>query len=104
MQPSPPLHPVGPERVLDGVAILNGLVDMRTYQHKYLAVSMTAQTTFALRSDLLDDDYQGRMSALLVCVEWLDEHFGWELVNISSRDVAPGNFVLYAYLRRGATG
>ncbi|MBF6211989.1 hypothetical protein IU433_23630 [Nocardia puris] len=73
---------------------------MRTYQHKYLAVSATAQTTFPLGSALLDDDYQGRVSAMLVCVEWLDEHFGWELVNISSMDVTPGNFVLYAYLRR----
>ncbi|MEV5834347.1 hypothetical protein [Nocardia sp. NPDC052112] len=33
------------------------------------------------------------------CVEWLDEHFGWELVNVFSRDYQTWH-CYYAMLRR----
>lgn len=61
MQPPPPLLPAGPGALLDAAAILNGTVDMRTYQRKYLVVYVAAPPPrgFGTVSELVNPDYRG---------------------------------------------
>lgn len=99
MQPQPPLLPAGPGALLDAAAILGGAVDMRTYQRKHLVVYASRSGGFTWGRDLVAPDPQGLLAMLTDCVEWLDEHFGWELVNVFSRDYQTWH-CYYAMLRR----
>lgn len=72
---------------------------MRTYQRKYLVVYAPSPGGFIRGPDLVDPDYRGLLAMLTDCVEWLDEHFGWELVNVFSREYEAWS-CYYAMLRR----
>ncbi|MEU1985603.1 hypothetical protein [Nocardia sp. NPDC019395] len=98
MNVQPPLQPAGPGPILDARAILSGAVDMRTYPHKYLVVCSQPSQGGGW-SDMTMVDYQGTLSALTASIEWLDEHFGWEPVNIFTRQVEQW-FIYHALLRR----
>ncbi|MEV6137774.1 hypothetical protein AB0L63_17255 [Nocardia sp. NPDC051990] len=106
MQPQPALFPAGPGTLLDAAAILNGTVDMRTYQRKYLVVYAATSGGFTTPAELAHPDHQGILALVTTCVEWLDEHFGWELVNVFTREVnvftrqIGGWHCCYAMLRR----
>ncbi|MFI6368226.1 hypothetical protein ACIBG0_36480 [Nocardia sp. NPDC050630] len=103
MQPQPPLLPAGPGALLDAAAILNGTVDMRTYQRKYLVVYAETPRESARIANTAIPDYQGILSLVTTCVEWLDEHFGWQLVNVFTRECQADHLqwhCYYAMLRR----
>ncbi|MFQ6396820.1 hypothetical protein ACLMAJ_25560 [Nocardia sp. KC 131] len=91
-----PLHPAGPGQVLDVRGVLSGAVDMRTYQHKHLVV-------FVHNNDRQGwgtfPDMGGLLATLTTCVEWLDEHFGFELVNVFANPLER-QYIYYAMLRR----
>ncbi|MEV2221627.1 hypothetical protein AB0E01_17310 [Nocardia vinacea] len=76
---------------------------MRTYQRKYLVVYAETPRESARIASTAMPDYQGILSLVTTCVEWLDEHFGWELVNIFTRE-CQGDYLqwhcYYAMLRR----
>ncbi|WP_406276319.1 hypothetical protein OH799_05230 [Nocardia sp. NBC_00881] len=98
MNGQPQLLPAGPGPVFDVKVILNGTVDMRTYQRKYLVVYSQPQGELLL-GELIQADPRGTLSALTSCIEWLDEHFGWEPVNIFTRQ-GEHWYIHYAMLRR----
>ncbi|MEV6321641.1 hypothetical protein AB0M45_10645 [Nocardia sp. NPDC051787] len=100
MKGQPQLLPAGAGPVFDVKVILDGTVDMRTYQRKYLVIYSQQQGQIGWSpAPLLQADYQGTVSALTACIEYLDEHFGWELVTIFNRQVEAW-CVHYAMLRR----
>ncbi|MEV6275047.1 hypothetical protein [Nocardia sp. NPDC051832] len=108
MQPQPQLQSVaGPLRPLDVRAILSGSVDMRTYEHKHLLVfALMAEKGMKFNvSEFFQPDHGGNLAMLTSCVEWLDEHFGFELVNVFSRESSVATsggiwYCHYAMLRR----
>ncbi|MEU2029998.1 hypothetical protein [Nocardia amamiensis] len=102
MNGQPQLLPAGPGPVFDVRVILDGTVDMRTYQRKYLVVYSQPQRSIGWdAAALFQADYQGTVSALTACIEYLDEHFGWELVTVFNRQFNEWCFH-YAMLRRRA--
>ncbi len=75
---------------------------MRTYQRKYLVIYSQPQRSIGLgdvMGPLRQADYQGTLSALTACIEYLDQHFGWELVTVFTRQVEV-LFIHHAMLRR----
>ncbi|MFE7798895.1 hypothetical protein [Nocardia sp. NPDC057440] len=100
MQPQPPLHPAGPGQLLDVRGVLSGTVDMRTYRHKHLVVFSRSE------GGLIWDtgpDLDGLLARLTTCVEWLDEHFGFELVSVFANPLER-QYIYYAMLRRRSGG
>ncbi|WP_328410424.1 hypothetical protein [Nocardia sp. NBC_00403] len=100
MQPQPLLHPAGPGQLLDVRGVLSGTVDMRTYQHTHLVVFSRTE------GGMLRDpgpDQQGLLARLTTCVEWLDEHFGFELVSVFTNPLEM-QYIYYAMLRRRSGG
>ncbi|MFD0363932.1 hypothetical protein ACFQZZ_20975 [Nocardia sp. GCM10030253] len=96
MQPQPPLHPAGPGQLLDVRGVLNGAVDMRTYQHKHLVVFARNEVSLGWNAG---PDPNGLLASLTTCVEWLDEHFGFEAVSVFANPIQ-GTYIYYAMLRR----
>ncbi len=78
--------------------MLTGAVDMRTYQHKHLVLFSRIQGGLRWRIGP-EPDTDGLVAGLTTCVEWLDEHFGFELVTIFTNPIEP-LCVYYAMLRR----
>ncbi|MEU2088432.1 hypothetical protein [Nocardia beijingensis] len=100
MNGQPPLLPAGPGSVLDAQSILNGTVDMRTYRRKHLVIYVQPRRGLAWDMGLLKANHQASLSTLTSCIEWLDMHFGWELVSVFTRQVDK-YYIHHAMLRRG---
>lgn len=96
----PPLLPAGTGLLFEAGAILNGTVDMRTYQRKYLVVCSEPPRKFGWETGLANADHQGTLSTLALCIEWLDEHFGWEPVSVFTRQIGDHYYIHHALLRR----
>ncbi|MEU4313364.1 hypothetical protein [Nocardia sp. NPDC024068] len=103
MYGQPPLLQAGPGPVFEAGAILNGTVDMRTYQRRYLVVCSEPTRKSGWDSSLRDADHRGTLSALTLCIEWLDENFGWEPVSVFTRHVDTFYYIHHALLRRRKT-
>ncbi|NKY26468.1 hypothetical protein [Nocardia gamkensis] len=101
MNGRPPLLPAGPGPVLDAKSILDGTVDMRTYQRKHLIIYAQPRRGLAWDSGLLKANHHGTLSTLTSCIEWLDMYFGWEVVSVFTRQVDK-YYIHHAMLRRRA--
>ncbi|MEU2121023.1 hypothetical protein [Nocardia niwae] len=99
MNGQPPPLPAGPGPVLEARAVLNGTIDMRTYRRKYLVICAQPRRGLAWDAGLLKANHQASLSTLTSCIEWLDIHFGWELVSVFTRQVDK-YYIHHAMLRR----
>lgn len=103
MQPyRPQLLPAGPGTLYPALDVLNGVVDMRTYQRRYLTIYTVSNVTNGITalSTLTQADYGGTLGPLTDCIEWLDEHFGFEVVSVFNREATGTYLATYAMLRR----
>ncbi|MCU1641690.1 MAG: hypothetical protein JWN03_1965 [Nocardia sp.] len=95
--------PAGPGPFFDVFDVLNGTVDMRTYQRRYLVIRAAPQNISKVTPNHAKQGrYDGDLGALVTCIEWLEQNFGWTLVNIFARTVE-GRSAYEAVLSRPMT-
>ncbi|GAA5069026.1 hypothetical protein [Nocardia callitridis] len=89
---------------MEATDVLNGIVDMRTYGRRYLTIYAAPPARsggLSAMSAVAHPDGFGVFETVTTCVEWLDEHFDFEVAAVFNRQVGAG-YICYAMLRRRA--